>query len=159
MPKKVRITTLVLSGALTLMSSGPLLAQTDDPAAPRVRIGSGSTRISGRLVAVDGDTATIAPDADRDRIVHVPRSRITEAAISEGRRPRAVAVLAGVGAGVAAGYFGFLIGVSGRGASRTRRTRRSIAMMPSESTSRRRITAPLDHIRERSQSQILAARR
>jgi hypothetical protein len=103
----------VVGCALVVGSSRPLLAQSSGAAEPRVRVMSGAARISGRLIAVDADTLTIVSDAERDNIVKVPLSRITRAAISDGKRPWPVAVLAGVGAGVGAGYFGFLVAVSG----------------------------------------------
>jgi hypothetical protein len=88
----------VASVVAFMLSSGILTAQT---VPSRVRVTAGK-RITGRLVSVDGDALTLTPDNSRAPL-RLPLSSITAAEVSEGKRSRAVADLAGVGIGFGAG--------------------------------------------------------
>jgi hypothetical protein len=87
-----------------MLSSETLTAQT---VTSRVRVTAGK-RITGRLVSVDGDALTLMPDGSRDPM-RIPLSSISAAEVSEGKRSRAVADLAGVGIGFGAGLLTGLI--------------------------------------------------
>ncbi len=90
------------------VASGALMAQTSGPTPPRLRLTLAGKHISGRLTVVDVDAVTLLPDGHRDPM-RVPLSSISAAELSEGKRSRAVADLAGVGIGFGAGLLTALI--------------------------------------------------
>ena len=97
------------AGSLVRLSAST--AQASGSVEPRVRVTFNNKHITGRLVQTDADTLTILPDANRDTIVQIPRSSITRAAVSKGKRPWALAAFAGLGARVGAGAFSYLLGI------------------------------------------------
>jgi hypothetical protein len=70
--------------------------------AARVRITAAGKQTSGRLTAVDAETVTLLPDGKADPI-RIPRSSISSVEVSDGKRSRARADLAGVGVGFLTG--------------------------------------------------------
>jgi hypothetical protein len=84
-----------------MIASGTLTAQTVGSVTPRVRVTAGK-RITGRPVTVDGDALTLRPDGSRDPM-RISLSSISAAEVSEGKRSRVLADLAGVGIGFGAG--------------------------------------------------------
>jgi hypothetical protein len=91
-----------------------VLAQTPGSVAPRVRITYDARRVSGRLMAVDSDALTLVPDGGRDS-VRVPLSSVSDAEVSEGKRSRVAADVAGIGVGFGAGFGTILVGLASCG--------------------------------------------
>jgi hypothetical protein len=92
------LTRFIVSVVAFMLLSGPLTAQT---VTSRVRVTAGK-RITGRLVAVDSEALTVVPDGSGNPM-RIPLSSVSAAEVSEGKRSRTVADLAGVGIGFGAG--------------------------------------------------------
>ena len=90
------------STTVTFVSTN-VMAQSTGSVTPRVRVTRDGKRVSGRLTAVDADALTLLPD-DNSGPIRILLSSISAAEVSEGKRSRAVADLAGVGVGVSGVY-------------------------------------------------------
>jgi hypothetical protein len=94
--------------AVLTLTVTPVMAQTPGSVTPRVRVTSAGTRISGRLITVDSDALTITPNGKHDP-VRIALSSISTAEVSEGKRSRVGADLAGVGIGFGAAFLTVVI--------------------------------------------------